>query len=217
MTSSSGEGRRQRGRPTVIDPVAVSEAVLDLWWTEGYATTGWREIADVTGISVRTLMRHFPARSDIAWTGVPAATARLAAALEAVPGTTHLGGALRTAVARSVSHDALVRRVAPRWLRLVAREPELAASATAAYRPWTEILAAFVRRHAPDVPDATARAVAAAYQAAAFEALVGWATHGEGDPADAVKQALRWFHVDPPHDGARTPARSSEHDLQETP
>lgn len=106
---------------------------------------------------------------------------------------------IRSAIVESVSHEPRVRRVAPDWLRLISSEPELAATAPLAYRPWIETLARYIASRLPDAPAAICRALATAYQAAAFAALIEWADAGaQGDCADAVEEMLRWMDIHAP-------------------
>ena len=74
---------RRPGRPSVLDTRAVSAGALRLWADRGFATTSWNDLAEATGISTRTLLRHFSSRSEIAWIGVAPATERLQSALGA--------------------------------------------------------------------------------------------------------------------------------------
>ncbi|WP_244970865.1 TetR/AcrR family transcriptional regulator [Gordonia jinghuaiqii] len=180
----------------MIDSGAVAEAAFRLWRERGFRDTSWADLADATGVSTRTLLRHFPTKADIAWIGVPRATARLRDALAATSPTSALDDAIRTGVVSSVSHDPRVQRVNPAWLRLIAGEPELIAMAPAAYRPWIDELAGFIKRRVPAAPQAVCRALASAYQAAAFAALTEWADAGaQGDSADAVDAMLAWIDI----------------------
>lgn len=189
-------GRRGRGRPSVIDSGAVAEAAFRLWRERGFANTSWRDLADATGVSVRTLLRHFPTKADIAWVGVTQATVRLRDALDKTSDTTTLADAIRAGVVSSVSHQPRVQRANPAWLRLIADEPELIAMAPRAYRPWIDELAAFISRRVPHAPPAVCRALASTYQAAAFAALTEWADSGaHGDSADAVDAMLGWIDI----------------------
>lgn len=89
--------------------------------------------------------------------------------------------------------------MAPEWLRLISAEPELAATAPLAYRPWIDTLANFISGRLPGAPMAICRALATAYQAAAFAALVEWAEAGaDGDCADMVDEMLRWMDIHAP-------------------
>jgi AcrR family transcriptional regulator len=180
----------------VVDAQAVAEAALTLWSERGFAATGWNDIADATGVSARTLMRHFPDRAAIAWVGLEEASERLRESLAASSPGAPPAHAVREAVVRSVSHDDFVRRLGSRWAHLVSTEPQLAASAAPAYRSWEGIIAAYLANRLPAMPEPARRAVATAYQAAAHTALVEWAADdGAADPADAVDAALRWLDI----------------------
>ncbi|MGA3487703.1 helix-turn-helix domain-containing protein [Micromonosporaceae bacterium DT55] len=196
MASASSDPPRRRGRPTVLDPEAVGAAALRLWSERGYAATSWDDISAATGISVRTLMRHFPAKTALAWVGVPAATRRLTEAFATLPLDAPLPDALRSAVVASVSDEELVRRNGAAWQRIIAAEPELAASAARAYAPWSDALAREIARHRPGAPEAIYQAVAAAYREAAQGALREWAhTDAGGSPAAAVDAVLRHLEI----------------------
>ncbi|QHG82302.1 TetR/AcrR family transcriptional regulator [Rhodococcus rhodochrous] len=196
--STESAGGRRRGRPSVIDTEAIAEAAFRLWSRQGYADTSWNDLAEATGISARTLIRHFSVKSAIAWIGVAPATERLRASLSVAPETAPLTDAVRTAIVESISHRPHIQRVGRDWLRLIAGTPELAAMSSEAYRPWITELADYIGRRVPEVPAAIARALATAYQAAAFAALTEWAEEGaHGDPADAVDAMLRWMDIVP--------------------
>lgn len=194
MTDSPDARTRGRGRPSVVDHDAVAEAAILLWSERGYERTTWRDLAEATGVSERTLLRHYGTRAAIAWTGVDAARERLASALAAAGRDQPLADVLRSAVVRSVSHDS-VRRLGSRWARLVSTEPELAAFGQRSNLPWTADLAAYIAARLPGEPRSTANAIAAAYEAASRSALVDWAAAGEGDPAAAVEAVLRRLSV----------------------
>lgn len=193
METQSTNGRG-RGRPSIVDGAAVAEAALALWSERGYAATGWKELAEATGVSARTLMRHFGTRDRIAWAEVASANGRLEQSIAEMDPAMPVAEAVRRAIVASVSHDAHVRRSAEAWFRLIASEPELAATAAAADHAWTGRLAEFLRHLLPGASAGTCRALAAALQAATFAALTSWVeAGGEGDPADAVEQTLAWF------------------------
>ncbi|MFF2493625.1 TetR/AcrR family transcriptional regulator [Agromyces sp. NPDC058064] len=194
---------RGRGRPTIVDGDAVAEAAFALWSERGYAATGWKELADATGVSTRTLMRHFGTRDRIAWAEVESANDRLARSIAEMSPGTPVGEAVRRAIVASVSHDPHVRRSAAAWFRLIASEPELAATAAAADRAWTGRLAAFLGSRLPGASAGTCRALAAAMQAATFAALTSWVeAGGEGDPAEAVDRTLAWIELAEPPVGS---------------
>ncbi|MEV7971742.1 TetR family transcriptional regulator [Cellulomonas sp. NPDC089187] len=178
----------------MVDDTAVSIAAIQLWTAQGFAATGWRELADATGISVRTLIRHYSERSAIFWSGVPLAAERLRTALAAADPTAPLADVLRTAVLASMAPP--TGRLGAQWARLIESEPELAASAHRAYRPWRDALADYLSDRLPQAPPSIPLALAAAYESASHTALVQWVASGAGDdPSRAVDEALRWLGV----------------------
>ncbi|MBD0022180.1 TetR family transcriptional regulator [Gordonia pseudamarae] len=190
--------RRGRGRPSVLDAEAVVGAAFELWNEKGFAATSWADLAEATGISARTLMRHYPSKHAIAWHGVAPATERLRASLAAAPASASVADAIRTAVVESVTHRPFMPGLSRSWLRLMLSEPELAAMAPRAHLPWIEEIAAFISARL-DAPAGVCRALGATYEAAAFAALREWAETDVGDPADAVDEVLRWIDIHLPH------------------
>ncbi|MEU4596445.1 TetR family transcriptional regulator [Nocardia sp. NPDC023988] len=185
---------RRPGRPSVLDTAAVSAGALRLWTEYGFAATGWNELAEATGVSTRTLLRHFSSRSDIAWIGVAPATERLRATLAGAAAEESPAVVVRTAIVESVSRDPRIQELAPDWLRLISSEPELAATAPRIYRPWIDTLSAYLADRLPNSPAAICRAIATAYQSATFAALIEWAESGaHGDCADSVDRMLHWM------------------------
>ncbi|MDH6280432.1 AcrR family transcriptional regulator [Prescottella agglutinans] len=207
LSPPSRSGRRGPGRPSVLDAESVAEAALRLWSERGYAATGWHDLSEATGISTRTLIRHFSSKAAIAWVGVGAATERLRAGLDAATDDTPLAEAIRTAVVSSVSHEPRIRHASREWLQLISHEPEIAAMASVAYRPWIDELASYIHGRLPEAPPAICQALATAYQAAAGAALSEWALSGaDTEPADAVDAMLRWMDVHAPIPSGDRPA-----------
>ncbi|MFD6102495.1 TetR/AcrR family transcriptional regulator [Nocardia salmonicida] len=194
---------RRPGRPSVLDTRSVSVGALRLWADRGFATTSWNDLAEATGISTRTLLRHFSSRSEIAWIGVAPATERLQDALGAAAPEAPPALVVRAAIVESVSRDPRIQELAPDWLRLISSEPELAATAPRIYRPWIDTLSGYLAGRLPGTPAAVCRAIATAYQSATFAALIEWAESGaEGNCADSVDRMLRWMD---PHLSGSTP------------
>ena len=181
----------RRGRPPLADPDAVARAALHLWATRGYAATSWQDIADATGLSVRTLIRRFGSQAGILAGGVDAAVERLRAALASAPEGGDPAEVLRTAVAASVSRGDEMRAGGLDLMRVVAAEPALQAWQREAYRPWIEVLAEAIRVRVPGFDADTAYALACGYEAIANATMQAWARGGgEGAPADRVEAAL---------------------------
>lgn len=190
----TGSSRPSRGRPTVVDPMAISEAAIAVWQQQGYAATGWPEIAEATGISTRTLIRHFSSRAQLAWFGITPATERLTSAAASVPDDVPLAHALRTIIQQSVSRTDKVAALAPSWVRLVTTEPELIALSATAHNTWTTALAQIITARRADLPAVIAYSIAVAYQAATFGALSAWAeAPNDQEAADAVDTMLQYL------------------------
>ena len=196
FVSAVAAGPRTRGRPTVLDPEAVSAAALALWSERGYADTGWAELAEATAISVRTLTRHFGTKSALAWVGVQGATDRLRTALAELPEQLPVNEAVRRGILASMAHGGLEQDEGRRWLRLIAVEPELAATAPEGYAPWTQALSEYLRSRLPHADDAVCGALAAGYQVMTFHALAAWAGEGgAGSAAEAVSALLDFVAI----------------------
>ena len=191
MSAEPTTAAKVRGRPSIVDALAISEAAIALWHDQGYANTGWKEISEVTGVSTRTLMRHFSSRAELAWIGVVPATERMAAAAPTIAAGLPLGEAVRALIRASVTRDPKIAALGPDFLSLVASEPEIAALAPSAHNPWITEVASFIAARRPEMPAAIARAIATAYQSALFAALTEWAAGGaSGEAIDAIDAML---------------------------
>jgi AcrR family transcriptional regulator len=162
----------RRGRPTLVDPVTIAAEAFRLWSARGVQGTTWAELAEATGVSIRTLMRHFPAQTDIAWVGVPAAVERLRRELDAAPAGLAAMAVVRRGVHASVIDPAADAHITREWLELVANDPQLRAAASVGWRPWTAAISAFIAVRAPSASAVVCVALAAAIQAATFTALL---------------------------------------------
>lgn len=186
----------------MLDRGAIAAATYELWAERGYDAVGWRDIAEATGVSVRTLVRHFSRKSEIAWVGVPAATKRLREALQAAPHDVPVSEVVRRAILASVAHDPIPSSSGADWVRVVCAQEELAGSAGAAYQPWIEELAGHIANRVPGITRVAATAIASGYQAATFSAMVAWSEEGGGgDATAAVDETLKWLEVRPPGTG----------------
>lgn len=195
--STSDTSTARRGRPRVLDRGAVAAETYRLWVERGYDAVSWRDIAEATGVSVRTLNRHFASKSEIAWVGVPAATRRLRTALREMPAERPIHDAIRQAIAASLS-DMLATSTGRNWVDAICTQAELAGSAWSAYLPWIDELARFLVERVPEMGSPAARAIANGYQATTFAALVSW-KNGElpGTADAAVDEVLQWLTVSP--------------------
>lgn len=183
----------RRGRPPVADAADLRRRAIDVVLRDGYAAVTMSRIASEIGISVRTLHRYFPTKSDLVWGALDpsfeALRAHLAAAPDDVPLLEVVVGAV-TATAGAADDDPATREVRE---RLLATTPELQANRSEAFRRWREELRAFVARRL-GVPEGgvVAEAAASALQAATMASLHWWAVNDESsDPAPAFAEGLR--------------------------
>lgn len=186
MSEVIPENKRGRGRPTIMDQEAVSRAVLALWDQRGYANVGWQDIADATGVSVRTLTRHFPSKSAIAWVGAVRATEILVRALAGIDDSIEINEAVRIAIVESAELSGYASTNRHAWIKAVAFEPDLVSTAKSAFEPWINTLAEYLHKRLPHLAQFQCQALAQALQAATFAALLSEAVASEHSSATAV-------------------------------
>jgi AcrR family transcriptional regulator len=182
--ASPDHGLPTRGRPSVVDHIEVFDTALDLWQRVGYSAVTWTDLAKSTGISIRTLQRHFPTKADIAWVGVTASTERLQACLDSCPPDAPVHECIQQAVRASLSEQELIQRHGPKWLQVIAEIPELTATASTGYRPWTNALAEFIATRRPQLSSVLCQAVAQTVQTIVFAAMIDWAQREPQTPPD---------------------------------
>ncbi len=73
--------------------------------------------------------------------------------------------------ALGVARSTCVQRVTPDWLRVISSEPELAAMAPVAHRPWIAVPADFIGQHLPVAPRGVCKSLATTYRAATLRWL----------------------------------------------
>ncbi len=191
---------RSPGRPTTVDRIAVGATALRLWDEHGFDQVTWADIATATGISQRTILRHFTAKEDLAWVAVADATKVLTDTFESARADAPVSEVVSRAVAHSIVAHQEHSGDGALWLRLVSEEAALRASAAAAYQPWVSTLSSYIATRFPAMPAAACRGIASAYQTTAFEALMT-AAETDASPAeqaDAVARALSWMNFTAP-------------------
>lgn len=189
----------RRGRPTVIDRDAIGEAAFRLWDEQGFAATTWRDISEASGVSIRTLTRHFNSQLDLVAMGVDAASDRLRNALADAPDGLTLDEFAKRLVLAAVTVDSASGNIPLIWQRVLTKEPLLRSAFTSASDGWTGLLAEAITTHSPTVSTPTSHAIAASLHAAAASAMLDWAmAGGAGRSTDAVAEALTWLSVRQP-------------------
>ncbi|WP_328557187.1 TetR/AcrR family transcriptional regulator [Streptomyces sp. NBC_00358] len=129
-----GRGRGRTGRPPLTEErraeirLEIARAAVELFVDQGVTATTGDQIAQVVGVSARTLWRYFPSKESCVSPLFAAGIEAIAAALRAWP----VGGPLEDALERAstIAEGPLARPQPPRvrtLLRLTRTEPGLRA------------------------------------------------------------------------------------------
>lgn len=164
---------------------------------DGFEKVTMGHIAAEIGISVRTLHRHFPSKSDIVWGVIDSSFEALQQELErSDPGVSAVD-AISEAVVAVFSHSADDAGTTRARIKLIATTPELQTVRSAAFLRWrTQIMEFLAARLGEPADGLVPAAAAAAVQAAIMEALAWWARENDpGSPRIAVARALRGIVV----------------------
>lgn len=183
---------RQRGRPPVGDEDDLRTRAIEVILRHGYEQTTMSEIAGELGLSVRTLHRYFPAKSDIVWGGIEGAIDALRRGFADVDPGLPVLAAVKTATLAAFAEDQDDIVLSRARFRVIASTPGLESTRPETYRMWREETVAFIARRLGVPSDSLqARSAGAAVQAAVMTALSWWAEQDvQGTPADAVANAL---------------------------
>ncbi|MDN4478518.1 TetR family transcriptional regulator [Demequina sp. SYSU T00039] len=181
---------RRPGRPQIADPDAIALIAVGLFAERGFDAVTMDDIAAASGISRRTLFRHFATKNDLVWRDFFATYERISRRMEQsppAPGIAGLRDVMREglAIPEGAEENARIR------LRIIGDSPEVFSAGIAAMSDVRDTLAQhFARGHEgegmPLEPWTTAYAVLAGMLAAS----VWWAKKSEEPLADVVDQAL---------------------------
>ncbi|WP_167051419.1 TetR family transcriptional regulator [Salinibacterium sp. ZJ77] len=189
MTSSSP----RRGRPPVADVEELRAAALAHIERVGFENVSMATLAHAVGVSLRTLHRYFPSKSDIVWGGLEQSIDALRDGMrhadDALPAITAISDVVVRVFALTDDDLAVMRA----RLRLIALSPELRASQSSTFDAWKSELVAFIaRRRGESTNHLMPVVLGAAVHTAIMESLTWWAsTDSVADPAECVAAALR--------------------------
>lgn len=174
--------RQRAGRPRAASREILEEAACELFLERGYAATSVADITQRAGVSRATFFNYVPAKSDLLWTSIDDALARLEGELrERAPAGDGADPAAETATALL----GLAERLEPGTvvLAFANAEPmgvvqELEDSAALRQRRAAAILAGYLRRC--EVDSLVAEVIAAAQAGALLAALRAWSVDSPG-------------------------------------
>lgn len=186
------DSNRQRGRPPVGDQDDIRTRAIEVILRLGYEQTTMSQIAGELGLSVRTLHRYFPSKSDIVWGGIEGAIDALRRGFAGVDPGLPVLAAVKTATLAAFAEDREGVALSRARFQVIASTPGLESTRPETYRLWREETVAFIARRI-GVPhdNLQARATGAAVHSAVMTSLSWWAEQEDhGTPADAVAKAL---------------------------
>ena len=164
--SDHGTGLRERKKRATRD--ALARAALELFVERGYDETTLAEIAEVAGVSTRTIFAYFPSKEDILFSTMQAMRDALAQALVERPAGTDALTALREFILSSAHEKTEFDH---KLGRVIAADPTLSSHKRARIAEFQEVLAAAIADDLGVGPDDLRPQVAAASLTAAFEVL----------------------------------------------
>jgi AcrR family transcriptional regulator len=159
-------GLRERKKRATRD--ALARAALELFVERGYHETTLAEIAEVAGVSTRTIFAYFPSKEDILFATMQTMRDALAQALADRPAGTDALTALQEFILSSAHEKTELDH---RLGRVIAADPTLSSHKRARIAEFQEVLAAAIADDLGVGPDDLRPQVAAASLTAAFEVL----------------------------------------------
>lgn len=199
LEPSSSATRLPRGRPPAHATSDLRASALRIFQQNGYTNTTMKQLADALGVSLRTLHRNFPSKTDIVWSPLEESIDQLRRRLRSKPADMSVHTAMQEAIIEVISTWSNEHDTAYGWLEIVGRAPELRSAQSAALDSWRRDLREFAASRLGLDPDSVEVAgLAAGVQSATIEAISWWSRHPEdGSLADAIRravQALRLSH-----------------------
>src|SRR6478609_2677659 len=145
--------KQLRGRPRSVTHAQIAAVALDLFARNGFDETTVDDIAEVMGISRRTLFRYFPSKNDMVWGDFDWVLDRLRNDLAERPREEPLTAALTEAVVASNHYDDDELPELRIRLTLITTVPALQAHSMLRYAAWRRVIAEFVADRLGDEPD----------------------------------------------------------------
>ncbi|SEI94398.1 TetR family transcriptional regulator [Demequina mangrovi] len=181
---------RRPGRPQIADPEKIGLEAAALFAERGYAGVSMDDVAARSGVSRRTLFRHFANKADLVWHDFFVAYGRLEDLLahEATgPGMAGLRSALRQVLTERPSGSDLDRV----RFRIIGESDEVFAAGVRGLGVMTAGLAHQLSRDGMlDENGVEARAAGQAVTGCILAASVWWAQHSDDELVDVIDAAL---------------------------
>lgn len=181
----------RRGRPVEVQPEQAALLALRLFDEGGYDAVSMDDVARAAGMSRRSLFRYFPRKADLVWSGAAEALTDIRGVLGHAPREASIIDALRVAYATALDFREEQWEATRRRLLLIQGHPSLYDAVRGQLDDQRELLISFISEREGLARDSLlVQVMTDAVSAAAFSALVWWASGDERSPADVVDSAL---------------------------
>ncbi|WP_062303787.1 TetR family transcriptional regulator [Demequina subtropica] len=181
---------RRPGRPQIADPEKIGREAVALFAEHGYAAVSMDDVAARSGVSRRTLFRHFANKADLVWHDFFAAYGRLDALL-ASEGTGPGMAGLRVAVRQVLTDQPSGTDLDRVRFRIIGESDEVFAAGVRGLGVMTSDFAHQLSRDGLlDEGGVEARAAGQAVTGCILAASVWWAQHSDDALVDVLDRAL---------------------------
>lgn len=187
--------RRSRGRPVEVDREKIALVAMELFGLHGFNAVTMDQIAQVGGVSRRTLFRHFPSKNDLVWGDMRTAIDRVQQNLEQGDDP-HLStlALMHRAYRRALDYRGVELEITRQRLLLIDDNPSLYAHGIPQWEQMRQILASFIAsREGLSPDDFRPYVLAHGFVMSAYTALVWWARSGRGTFGGALDAVLDAF------------------------
>lgn len=179
------------GRPRVATTASISRAALELFLEKGFDQTTLDDIAEVSGVSRRTLLRYFASKSDIPWGDFDDELADMIAFLAGLPPEVEVLDGVRRAVLRFNTIPAAEVGPHRTRMRLLFSVPKIVAHSMLRYDTWRQVVADFVAaRLRLDPAGLEAQTFAFAALGATLTAYQQWLGDEDADLLELIERSF---------------------------
>ena len=190
--SATDSVSQRPGRPPGTSRREVTRTALELCAERGFEETTVDDIAEVLGVSRRTLFRYFASKNDMVWGDFDWVLDRLRHCLDATAPDVPLHEALGHAVVESNRYEDEQLPELRIRMRLITGVPALQAHSALRYAEWREVIAVWVAQRLGCRPgDLIPQTVAHAALGTSMAAFLVWVDDPSSDLVANLEEAYR--------------------------
>jgi TetR/AcrR family transcriptional regulator, regulator of mycofactocin system len=190
--SATDSVSQRPGRPPGTSRREVTRTALEMCAERGFEETTVDDIAEVLGVSRRTLFRYFASKNDMVWGDFDWVLDRLRHCLDATAPDVPLHEALGRAVVESNRYEDEQLPELRIRMRLITGVPALQAHSALRYAEWREVIAVWVAQRLGCRPgDLIPQTVAHAALGTSMAAFLVWVDDPSSDLAANLEEAYR--------------------------